>query len=140
MSMSTEMLSQPPPSSVADVEPGRIKVFGIIHIIFGGLGLVGSAFGVVALLVLNPVLSWLEEMIRQEIPPGDVTGPEVVAMLESFGAMRTLESAPTPSPCSSSPTMCRVTVGESVLRPMRSPACEITESATVVALLKRASV
>lgn len=90
MSMSAEILSQPPPSSVADVEPGRIKVFGIIHIIFGGLGLVGSAFGVVALLVLNPVLSWLEEMIRQEIPPGDVTGPEVVAMLESFGAMRTL--------------------------------------------------
>ncbi|MDP7107270.1 MAG: hypothetical protein QGH41_09340, partial [Roseibacillus sp.] len=84
------MLSQPPSSSVADVEPGRIKVFGIIHIIFGGLGLVGSAFGVVALLALNPVLSWMEEMIRQDIPPGDVAGEEVVAVLESFGAMRTL--------------------------------------------------
>ena len=90
MSMSAEMLSQPPSSSVADVEPGRIKVFGIIHIIFGGLGLVGSAFGVVALLALNPVLSWMEEMIRQDSPPGDVAGEEVVAVLESFGAMRTL--------------------------------------------------
>ncbi len=90
MSMSAEMLSQPPSSSVADVEPGRIKVFGIIHIIFGGLGLVGSAFGVVALLALNPVLSWMEEMIRQDIPSGDVAGEEVVAVLESFGAMRTL--------------------------------------------------
>ena len=92
MSMSAEMLSQPPPSSVADVEPGRIKVFGIIHIIFGGLGLVGSVFGVAALLVLNPVLSWLEETIRQEIPSGDMAGPEVEATLESFGAMRTLMS------------------------------------------------
>ena len=33
------MLPQPAVGSVADIEPGRIKVFGVIHIVFGSLGL-----------------------------------------------------------------------------------------------------
>ena len=50
------MLSQPPPSSVADVEPGRIKVFGIIHIIFGGLGLMNVIGGIGMQILQEPFI------------------------------------------------------------------------------------
>jgi len=54
--MSAEMLPQPPSSSVADVEPGRIKVFGIIHIIFGGLGLMNVIGGIGMQILQEPFI------------------------------------------------------------------------------------
>jgi uncharacterized membrane protein YhaH (DUF805 family) len=58
MSMSAEMLSQPPPSSAADVEPGRIKVFGIIHIIFGALGVMNMVGGIVWLVFQEQIMGF----------------------------------------------------------------------------------
>ena len=38
---------EPPPSmSPDDIEPGRLRVFGVCHIVFGGLGLMNAAGGV----------------------------------------------------------------------------------------------
>ena len=90
--MNTDMLPQPPPSSVADIEPGRIKVFGIIHIIFGALGLLGALSTVVMLLLVNPVLLWFEDLIKQEVPPEGAADPAVVALIDYIGSMRTLMS------------------------------------------------
>ena len=50
------MLPQPPSSSVADVERGRIKVFGIIHIIFGGLGLMNVIGGIGMQILQEPFI------------------------------------------------------------------------------------
>ena len=42
------MLPQPPPMGAPPIfEPKRIKIFGIIHIVFGGMGLLRSVFGVI---------------------------------------------------------------------------------------------
>ena len=38
---------EPPPSmSPDDIEPGRLRIFGVCHIVFGGLGLMNAAGGV----------------------------------------------------------------------------------------------
>ena len=65
--MSGEMLPQPPPLSPADIEPGRIRVFGIIHIIFGSLGLLNGLLGIVILLAASPVLDFFGGVLGEEL-------------------------------------------------------------------------
>ena len=49
------MLPQPPPmEGMPLIEPGRIKVFGIIHIVFGSLGLLNIVFQVIMTAVREP--------------------------------------------------------------------------------------
>jgi len=49
-------------------KPSMAKVFGILNLVFGGLSLVGQAFGVITILFLR---TKIEEMSQQTIPmPG----------------------------------------------------------------------
>lgn len=94
------MLPQPPPLQGPPAEePKRIRVFGILHIVFGALGLLYTLLSVVTLIGLPFVLEWAAEMIREEAgsaagaasgssPPGAVQAAEEVTLV--FDAMRTL--------------------------------------------------
>lgn len=44
--MNGQQIEQPPSMSPDDIEPGRLRVFGVCHIVFGGLGLMNVAGGV----------------------------------------------------------------------------------------------
>ncbi len=43
--MNGKEIEQPPSMSPDDIEPGRLRVFGVCHIVFGGLGLMNVAGG-----------------------------------------------------------------------------------------------
>ena len=44
--MNGKEIEQPPSMSPDDIEPGRLRVFGVCHIVFGGLGLMNVVGGV----------------------------------------------------------------------------------------------
>ena len=44
--MNGKEIEQPPSTSPDDIEPGRLRIFGVCHIVFGGLGLMNAAGGV----------------------------------------------------------------------------------------------
>ena len=44
--MNGQPIEQPPSMSPDDIEPGRLRVFGVCHIVFGGLGLMNVVGGV----------------------------------------------------------------------------------------------
>ena len=44
--MNGKEIEQPPSTSPDDIEPGRLRVFGVCHIVFGGLGLMNVVGGV----------------------------------------------------------------------------------------------
>ncbi len=68
------MPPQPPSLSPGNPEPGRIRVFGIIHLVFGGLGVISALGGIL----------WL--VFQEEIMGVTNTGepPELVAVQEKL--------------------------------------------------------
>jgi len=48
-------MTEPPPEAVPQVDTPIPKVFGIIHIVYAGLGVVGAAIGVGAIFVMKAV-------------------------------------------------------------------------------------
>jgi hypothetical protein len=83
--MSGEMLPQPPSmDGMPILEPKSIKVFGIIHIVFGALGLLLGLFSVATLIGIPFFLDWLKETVSQE---DDVAAE---ALLPIFDALKTL--------------------------------------------------
>lgn len=69
------------------LEPKSIKIFGIIHIVFGGLGLLMLLFSIVTLIGIPFLLSWGTETLAKEANPGD---PGTEAVLKMLEAMKTL--------------------------------------------------
>ena len=84
------MLPQPPPMTpLQQPEPGRIKVFGVIHIVFGAIGVLMGLLTVLVLIGMPALLKFFEETMTEGAKPGD---PGVEAMTTVFGAMRELFS------------------------------------------------
>jgi len=84
------MIPQPPSFSPGDLEPGRIRVFGIMHIVFGALGLLGGSFFVAMLLVVDPLVLWFQDLVESELPSGSAVPPEAEMMIGAFDALRIL--------------------------------------------------
>ena len=81
------MLPQPPPMQAPPVlEPKSIKVFGIIHIVFGGLGLLMSLFSIVILIGIPFLLTWATETMAKDAKPGD---PGTEAIMKMLNALKT---------------------------------------------------
>ncbi len=53
--MSGKEIEQPLSMSPEDIEPGRIKFFGVCHIVFGSLGLMNVAYGIVMQFLREPL-------------------------------------------------------------------------------------
>ena len=88
--MPSHMIPQPPSFSPGDLEPGRIRVFGIMHIVFGALGLLGGSFFVAMLLVVDPLVLWFQDLVESELPSGSAVPPEAEMMIGAFDALRIL--------------------------------------------------
>ncbi|MFP6881224.1 MAG: hypothetical protein VCA34_09750, partial [Roseibacillus sp.] len=73
------------------LEPARLKVFGIIHIVFGALGLIGALFSFGVVLGVNPFIDWMTEIVQAEME-GSPADPGTEAVMTSLDAMRTLMS------------------------------------------------
>ena len=52
--MSGKEIEQPLSMSPEDIEPGRIKFFGVCQIVFGSLGLMNVAYGIVMQFLREP--------------------------------------------------------------------------------------
>ena len=53
--MSGKEIEQPLSMSPEDIEPGRIKFFGVCQIVFGSLGLMNVAYGIVMQFLREPL-------------------------------------------------------------------------------------
>ena len=85
--MSGEMLPQPPPmDGIPILEPKSIMVFGVIHIVFGAIGLLLGLFSVASLIGIPFFLDWLKETVAKE---GDAAAE---AILPIFDELKTLFS------------------------------------------------
>jgi len=85
--MSGEMLPQPPTmDGMPILEPKSIMVFGVIHIVFGAIGLLLGLFSVAALIGIPFFLDWLKETVAKE---EDVAAE---AILPIFDELKTLFS------------------------------------------------
>ena len=60
-----------------------------MHIVFGALGLLGSFF-VAMLLVVDPLVLWFQDLVESELPSGSAVPPEAEMMIGAFDALRIL--------------------------------------------------
>ena len=60
--------------------PRSIKVFGVLHLIFGSLGLVGAIFGFAFVIWMEPIISWFMGLMA-----GPDGSPEMAKVVEIVG-------------------------------------------------------
>ncbi len=89
------MLPQPPPMEAPPLlEPKRVKVFGVLHIVFGAMGILGSLMYFVMAVGMVPLMNFVLKSAAKEAGPSD---PAAKAVIQSLEAMTTMISESLPS-------------------------------------------
>lgn len=88
------MLPQPAPMGAPPVlEPKRLKVFGVIHIVFGALGLISTMGSLLMLALIQPILGWVVNFATDSTTPSDPASKAAQeAVVATVEAMKTMFS------------------------------------------------
>lgn len=78
------MLPQPPPmAALPQIQPGRIKVFGVIHIVFGALGILGALFNI----AMGTLIPLLNQAMEGATTGSGAADPQMVELLAAVKTM-----------------------------------------------------
>lgn len=66
------------------LEPQSIKVFGVIHLVFGILGLLFALFSIATYIALPFVLNWGVDRLKEEMDSSDPGTEAVLGMLDAI--------------------------------------------------------
>lgn len=82
--------SVPPPMGPAGPEPGVIKVFAIIHLVFAGLGVLAGIWAMVASFVLKAFFGRMAEQVASDAPEAAESFNRQIAIMDSSNWMNVL--------------------------------------------------
>lgn len=76
---------QPPSGQAFHLEPRAIKVFGVLHIIFAGFGILSVLFGLVFIFAVEPIFNMLAENMAES--GGSAAEQEAAEIIRLLGDM-----------------------------------------------------
>ena len=79
-----------PESGIPVIEPRAIKVFGILHLVFGSMGVFFGLIGLVFSFLIEPFFNWMAELMASEellSEPGASGDVDLAAMMNAMGEM-----------------------------------------------------